>query len=261
MDAERTNSSLLRVRDLAWRAGTVPIVESVTFDVARGEFVALLGRNGAGKSTVMDILAGLRMPSAGSVLLDGRPLQAWTPRSRARRIAHLPQTVRTQSPMTVEQVVSMGRYPHADRWFESAADRAEVERAMAACGCLPFRGRRLSTLSGGERQRVLLAACFAQQPDLLLLDEPSTFLDIDHQLQSFAMLRARTDDGGACIAVTHDLNLALAFCTRLLVLADRTIACDLLAVAARELDDWLELFSARLHKVDSADGRSWVSYR
>jgi ABC-type cobalamin/Fe3+-siderophores transport system ATPase subunit len=252
---------MLRAVDLEWRAGDAPIVERVTFAVAAGEFVALMGRNGAGKSTVMDLLAGLRTPHAGMALLHDRPLRDWPAIERARRVGHLPQLVRMQSPLTVEQIVMMGRYPHTDRWLESDADRAIGERAMRQCGCLPFRRRRLSTLSGGERQRVLLAACVAQDPEILLLDEPSTFLDVDQQLQSFAMLRALADSGRACIAVSHDVNLALTFCTRIIVLAGRTVACDMSIEAAMNGDEWLSLFSTRLQRIASPDGRAWVCYR
>jgi ABC-type cobalamin/Fe3+-siderophores transport system ATPase subunit len=247
--------------DLTWRAGETTIVEHVTFDIRPGEFVSLMGRNGAGKSTVMDLLAGLRRPHAGVVLLEGRSVYEWPTTERARRVGHLPQIVRTQSPMAVEQIVMMGRYPHTDRWIESESDRGVVEQAMRECGCLPFRQRRLSTLSGGERQRVLLAACLAQEPALLLLDEPSTFLDIDQQLQTFAMLRARANNGAACIAVLHDLNLALTFSTRIIVLANRTVARDMSIDTATHSDDWLELFSTRLHRLAVPGGRSWVAYQ
>lgn len=252
---------MLKAVDVGWRAGTVTIVEHVTFEVAAGECIALMGRNGAGKSTLVDLLAGLRTPSAGSVLLRDRPLREWPAVERARLVGHLPQMIRTQSSLTAEQIVMMGRYPHSDRWAESEADRAMAERAMEQCGCLQFRARRLSTLSGGERQRVLLAACVAQEPSLLLLDEPSTFLDIDHQLQTFALLRALTDAGGACIAVSHDLNLALRFCTRIIVLAHGTIARDMPIAAALRRDDWLELFSPQLERITAGDGRSWIGYR
>jgi iron complex transport system ATP-binding protein len=254
-------SAIVTARDLAWHAGDTTVVERVSFDIGPGEFVSLMGRNGAGKSTVMDLLAGLRRPHAGAVLLEGRRVEEWPAVERARRIGHLPQTVRTQSPMTVEQIVMMGRYPHSNLWTESEADRDVVAHAMRECGCLPFRRRRLSTLSGGERQRVLLAACVAQEPALLLLDEPSTFLDVDQQLQSFAMLRKLAAQGAACIAVSHDLNLALTFCTRIIVLAEHTVARDMVVQTAIESDDWLELFSARLQKLALPDGRSWVAYR
>jgi iron complex transport system ATP-binding protein len=251
----------MRLREVAWHAGATPIVEGVSFDADRGEFIALMGRNGAGKSTVMDVMAGMRVPSAGTVVLDGRSLDSWTPAERARRVGHLPQTVRAELPFTVEQLVLMGRYPHADRWFESDADRRAAEHAMTTCECLTFRDRRVSTLSGGERQRALLAACLAQAPALLLLDEPSTFLDVDQQLHCFSLLRDEAASGRACVAVTHDLNLSLTFCTRIIVLADKTMACDMTASEAVARRDWLPLFSSRLQMDTTRDGRPWVSYR
>lgn len=252
---------MLSLREVGWRAGRVPIVERVTFDAAPGEFIALMGRNGAGKSTVLDLIAGLRTPAVGVIAFEGRPLSQWTALERARTIGHLPQSVHTQFAATVDQLVMMGRYPHADRWFESDADRTAVDRAMTECGCLEFRGRRVSTLSGGERQRVLLAACLAQQPRVLLLDEPAAFLDIDQQLHCFDLLRTQAAAGVICIAVSHDLNLALEFCTRLIVLADHTVACDLSTAEALDQTDWLAYFSARLQRALTSDGRSWVCYR
>ena len=253
--------SVMRLREIAWHVGATAIVEGVSFDAAPGEFIALMGKNGAGKSTVMDVMAGMRVPSAGTVVLDGRSLNTWNATERARRIGHLPQAVRAELPFTVEQLVLMGRYPHADRWFESDADRRAAERAMTTCECLAFRDRRVSTLSGGERQRVLLAACLAQEPALLLLDEPSTFLDVDQQLHCFSLLRDEAATGRACVAVTHDLNLALTFCTRIIVLADKTMARDMPAAEARERHDWLPLFSSRLRINRTSEGQAWVSYR
>lgn len=253
--------SVVRLHDVAWHVDGVAVVQHVSLDAEAGELIALMGRNGAGKSTVLDLIAGLRQATAGTVFLSGRPLRAWTPAARARLIGHLPQAVRGELPFTVEQLVLMGRYPHADRWFESDADRQAAEKAMATCHCLAFRNRRVSTLSGGERQRVLLAACLAQQPPLLLLDEPSTFLDVDQQLHCFSLLRDEAASGRACIAVTHDVNLALTFCTRIVVLGDGTVACDLPAAEALTRQDWLPLFSSRLHINTTREGLPWVSYR
>src|SRR5687767_3797657 len=154
---------VLSVRGAGWRVAAAPIVERVSFEAGAGEFIALMGRNGAGKSTVMDLVAGLRAPSEGSIMLDGRPLSQWTARDRARALTHLPQTVHVHGSLTVEQLVMMGRYPHADRWFESDEDRQAVQAAMAECGCQAFRDRRVATLSGGERQRVFLAACLRSE--------------------------------------------------------------------------------------------------
>jgi iron complex transport system ATP-binding protein len=251
---------LLGVEDVGWAAGGRRILGGVRFAVQPGELVALMGRNGAGKSTLLDLIAGVRRPSEGTILVDGRPAGAWQAAALARTIAHLPQTVRADAPFSAEQLVLMGRYPHAGQWEESAADRAIAERAMARCGCLEFRHRRAATLSGGERQRVLLAACLAQQPRLFLLDEPATFLDVDHQFQCFALLRDEVDRGAACIAVTHDLNLALTFCTRLVVLADGLLVRDLSPDDAASGAEWLQLFSPRLHMMRTPAGRPWVWY-
>lgn len=131
---------------------------------------------------------------------------------------------------------------------------------MRRCECLEFRRRILATLSGGERQRVFLAACLAQRARLLLLDEPATFLDVDQQLQCFGVLRAEADRGTACVAVTHDVNLALTFCTRLIVLAERSVARDLATETALEDPAWLRAFSTRL-TVEHGGSRPWVRYQ
>jgi len=252
---------MLEVQDVGWSASGTPILDRIRLTVKPGEFVALMGRNGAGKSTLLDLIAGIRRPLAGSIIVQGRRLDAWSAAERARLIGHLPQAIRPELPFTVEQLILMGRYPWADRWFESRDDRAAVEHAMVRWDCLQFRHRPVATLSGGERQRVLLAACQAQSPRLLLLDEPATFLDIDQQLQCFSLLREESSKDTACIAVTHDLNLALTFCSRIIVLADRTIAYDAPTPEASGRPEWLGLFSARLQLTTSPSGQPWVCYQ
>jgi ABC-type cobalamin/Fe3+-siderophores transport system ATPase subunit len=256
-------ASILRVRDLAWRASsaTAAVIEAVSFDVAAGEFVAIMGRNGAGKSTLLDILAGMRSATAGVVMLAERPLHEWTAIERARLLAHLPQNLRADLAMRAEELVLMGRYPHAGRWFETDDDRAIAEEAMRRCDCVDFRHRALGTLSGGERQRIFLAGCLAQRARVLLLDEPATFLDVDQQLECFTVLRAEADRGTACLAVTHDVNLALTFCTRIIVLADHGLARDLPTATALDSPDWLRAFSHRLTVHDGRDGCAWVRYQ
>jgi iron complex transport system ATP-binding protein len=255
------SDAVLRVRNVGWRAAAVPVIEHVSFDVAPGEFVAVMGRNGAGKSTLLDIIAGLRQPGEGAVVLAGRPLDEWTPRERARVVAHLPQHVRADMTMRAEALVLMGRYAHAARWYESGEDVEIAREAMRLCDCLELGRRTLGTLSGGERQRVFLAACLAQRPRVLLLDEPATFLDVDQQLQCFTVLRAEADSGVACVAVTHDVNLALTFCTRLIVMAERTVARDMPAATALDAPEWLRVFSHRLDVDTGAGERPWVRYR
>jgi iron complex transport system ATP-binding protein len=253
-------SPVLRVLNVGWQAGSAPVLDGVSIDVRPGELVAVMGRNGAGKSTLLDLAAGLRVPAAGTVLLADRPLREWTAVERARVVAHLPQSVRADLSMRVEALVLMGRYPHASSWFESDEDRAIAEEAMQRCDCLEFRQRTLATLSGGERQRVFLAACLAQRARVLLLDEPAAFLDVDQQWHCFSVLRAEAERGTACVAVTHDVNLALAFCTRLVVLAERRVAGDLATDRALEDAGWLRAFSSRL-TIERGGSRSWVRYR
>lgn len=252
---------LLSVRHVGWNAGPVPVIEHVSFDVSAGECVAVMGRNGAGKSTLLDVIAGLRAPSEGAVVLDGRPLDDWTSVERARAVAHLPQVLRADLSMRADALVLMGRYPHSAGWFESAEDVAMAHEAMRRSGCAEFAGRQLATLSGGERQRVCLAACLAQQPRILLLDEPATFLDIDQQLHCFTVLRQEADRGAACLIVTHDVNLALTFCTRLIVLADRTIVRDMPTEQALDHPDWLQVFSHRLTVERGGAHTPWVRYQ
>ena len=250
---------LLRLAGVSCRKGPSSILEDVSFEANAGERIALLGRNGAGKSTLLNIIAGLEPASGGTVLLEGRPVERCSPVERARTVCHLPQGVRGELPFSARQLVMMGRYPHADRWFESEQDCVAVEDAMRRAGCETFGDRPVSTLSGGERQRVLLAACLAQGSRLLLLDEPSTFLDVDQQLHCFGLLQEETRRGAACIAVTHDLNLALRFCTRLVVLAERRLALDCTTAEALADTHWLSLLSSRL-QLTEAGGRRWVAF-
>jgi len=250
----------LTVEHVAWAVGGRSVLTDVSLEIRSGEIAAIMGQNGAGKSTLLDIVAGLRAPTGGSVLFDGREAADWNQRDRARLVTHLPQLVRSDLPFLAGELVLMGRYPHTDRWFESEEDRQEVERAMRRAGCWDLRDRIVQTLSGGERQRVLLAACLAQTAQILLLDEPSTHLDIDQQLQCFALLREESARGAACLVVTHDVNLALSYATRLIIIAGGRVAIDLPADEAGRSPDWLALFSPRLVLSTTSSGRPWVSY-
>ncbi len=252
---------LLEVSEVELRYAQRSILRSVSLRAEGGEFVALLGVNGAGKSTLLDIIAGLRMPERGSVSFDQRERSTWEPRELARQVSHLPQTVHADQPYSAEQFVAMGRYPHTDRWFETNEDHRQIRAAMERTRCWEYRARHFGSLSGGERQRVLLAACLAQDASTLLLDEPSTFLDIEQQLHCFAVLRDEASSGRLCIAVTHDLNLALTHCTRILVLSDGMVAHDLSASRAQHEDGWLAAFSSRLKMGSSPAGTPWVWYQ
>jgi iron complex transport system ATP-binding protein len=254
-------SRRLAVRKVSYAYTGHPILDAVDFSAEGGEFVVLMGVNGAGKSTLLDIVAGLRVPDSGEVFLHDRGLRAWPAKERSRQISHLPQGTGHDLPFTVEQVVLMGRYAYADSWFESDEDRAYAWDAMQRMDCLQFHDRLFSTLSGGERQRVLLASCIAQCPAVMLFDEPSTYLDVHQQLLCFSTLAELAREGALCIAVTHDLNLALAHCTRLMILDRGKLAADFAAEDAAAKPDWLSRLSPRLRMAQTPEGKPWVLYK
>ena len=195
------------------------LVAGLTFTAQPGEFACVLGANGAGKSLTLHTLAGLRPPSAGSVSLDGRALGAWPRRERARRLGLLTQVTEDPFPGTVFDAVLVGRHPHLELYqWETEHDLEVAHRVLAQCELDGFAARAIDTLSGGERRRVALAAVLAQDPDVLLLDEPHNHLDPHHQLDVLRLLRARADAGHAVLATLHDPALAARFADKALLL-------------------------------------------
>jgi len=193
----------------------------LTFEIGTGEIVGVLGPNSAGKTTLIRLLTRVLAPDAGGILLEGRPLPHWRPAELARRVAVVPQGAPPEFPFTVEELVLMGRYPHApERYFESPADRESARAAMQATSVLELAAQRLDSLSGGERQRAAVARALAQEPRLLVLDEPTAHLDLRYQAETAALLRRLNRERGVTILlVSHDLNLAAEVCDRLLLLA------------------------------------------
>ncbi len=170
-------------------------------------------------------MAGLRHPYLGKCEYRGVELCRWKRHEFARKVAFLPQSVKLEFPFTAEQVVFMGRAPYADGWFESQQDHTAVAHAMATTDTLAFAARDFRSLSGGEKQRVVLASALAQEPEALLLDEPTTFLDLKHQLAMYRLL-AELAKRMLVVAVTHDLNLALHFSDHVIVMQDGGIAAQ-----------------------------------
>jgi len=199
-------------RDLGGR----PVVDGVSISPREGETVGLLGPNGSGKSTLLRLLAGLLRPSSGVVTLDGRALDEVERRALARRIAVVEQHSDTQVPLTVRDVVRLGRIPHRRSWqAPTAADAEAVRAAMRRTGLTDKADQRWQTLSGGERQRVQIARALAQQPRELLLDEPTNHLDIQHQLDLMSLL---VELPVTTVVALHDLNHAAMFCDRVVLL-------------------------------------------
>jgi iron complex transport system ATP-binding protein len=204
LTVEVAGRTLVRDLDLAIESGTV---------------TAVLGRNGAGKTLTLHTLAGLRAPARGSVTLDGETLPNWPRRALARKLGLLTQTTEDPFPSTVIDSVLVGRHPHIDFWrWESDADRAIARDALTAVALEDLGERDVDTLSGGERRRVALATLLAQNPDVLLLDEPINHLDPHHQLDVLKLLRGQAAAGRTVVMSLHDAGLAARFSDHALLL-------------------------------------------
>ena len=198
----------------------------VSFAIEPGEIVGVIGPNSAGKTTLLRLLTRVVSADRGEIRLAGRPIAPMAHAELARQVAVVPQDTPRPFPFTVEQLVLMGRYPHGPgRFFENDEDRALARAAMAATGVLDLADLPLEQLAGGERQRAMLARALAQQPQLLVLDEPTSHLDLRYQLQTAALLRqVNAEQGTTVLLVSHDLDLAAEVCDRLLLLEAGRIA-------------------------------------
>jgi len=209
-----------RLERLRWSVEGRLIVDGVDVSPPPGALTGLLGPNGAGKSTLLRLVAGVLRAEEGGVELDGTDLLALAPRDRARRVALVEQDAVVPPGLRVREAVLLGRTPHGSRWGGlTARDHAAADAALAATGAFGLAHRELDTLSGGERQRVHLARALAQEPSLLLLDEPTNHLDVRAQLDTLAVVHQLTARGVTVLAALHDLNLAAAACTHVVLLA------------------------------------------
>ena len=218
---------ILDVRDVSFRyAGAArEALAGVSLAVSAGEFVALLGPNGSGKTTLVRVALGLHAPRAGTAAVLGRPAGEWPRQALARVVGVVPQREDNLFPQRVRETVRLGRYPHLGAWTaERAEDRAAVERALERCDVAGLADRWLWALSGGEYQRVRIARALAQEPQLLVLDEPTASLDLRHEMELFELVRGLVDGQGlAAVLVTHDVNLAARFADRLVLLSDGVV--------------------------------------
>lgn len=195
------------------------LLDDVSLNADRGQLVGLIGPNGAGKTTLLRAIAGILSCSEGVVLLHGADLKSATPRDIARALALVPQIAPYTQGFTALELVLMGRYPHMGRLqIEGKQDNLIARKAMRLTETEQFSGRTLDTLSGGERQRIFVSRALAQQPRILLLDEPTSNLDILHQLKVIGLVRKLVDDGLTAIAAIHDLQMAARYCDRLVLM-------------------------------------------
>ena len=204
-----TNVPLLEARHLSFAYSILPVVVDVSLSLPRGAMGALIGANGSGKSTLIRLLAGLLKPASGELIFNDAPLEILQSRERAKRIAYVPQSSSTVFPFTALEVVLTGRSPYSGRFrFESLRDEQIALSALDALDVAHLSTRPMTELSGGERQLVTVARALAQEPELMLLDEPSSSLDLKHRTQlAKALRRLRDQRGIAVLMITHDLML------------------------------------------------------
>lgn len=215
----------VEVHNLSFSYRNGRVIEGISFSVEAGEILGVIGPNSAGKTTLLRLLSRVLIPEAGTIRLFGRDLHPLTRREVAQTVAVVPQEFQVAFPFTVEQVVAMGRYPYARGiGLETAEDRWAVERALSETGTTHLLQKYLDQLSAGEKQRVVIARALAQGPRLLLLDEPTAHLDLNHQLEVLRLLnRLRAERGLTIILVSHDLNAAADCADRLLLLQRGTV--------------------------------------
>ncbi|MHB1550439.1 MAG: ABC transporter ATP-binding protein [Vulcanimicrobiaceae bacterium] len=220
---------MIQARELRVRAGTRTLLEGVNFDVREREFVAVLGPNGAGKTTLLRAIAGTGDFAGGTLRVGGRPIESLGANERARTIAYMASDDAFAENMCVRDVVAMGRYSfhHWWQWHEEPRDREAVDAALRAVGMELFADRAFPTLSTGERQRIWLALGLAQEAPLLLLDEPTSHLDIRVGHEILELLRHRVAAGKTVVCALHDLNEAAAYADRIMLLGcGRMLAFD-----------------------------------
>jgi iron complex transport system ATP-binding protein len=239
-------AALLSAHDVHLAYGDRAVLRGVTFVANPGEVVALVGPNGAGKTSLLRVLAGIVAPARGRVEVTGK---------RARSVAYLAQAEELPAHWAVREVVELGRLPYVGLWRDATAEDARaVERAMKRTEILDLADRPVDALSGGERQRVALARALAQEPRVLLLDEPTTHLDLRHQVRLFATLRDEASAGMAVVAVMHDLAFA-AQADRCVLLAEGTVRADGAPSEALRADVLAQAYGAEIEILHAADGR------
>lgn len=218
---------MLEIRNITFSYSS-PVLKDASFEVGRGEVLAVLGPNGSGKTTLLKIIVGILKPASGVASLDGRDLLSISRREVARLIGYVPQESAIRFPLTASELVLQGRFAQGRiLGFESEEDLREARLAMEMTETAEFSSRLVSALSGGERQRVMLARALASRPQLLVLDEPVANLDISHQVKILELVKRLTiEQGVTAIVVTHELNLAAEFAARVLLLKfGEVVAC------------------------------------
>ena len=255
-------SAGLEARGISVERGGRKILHDVSLRIEPGRFTALVGPNGSGKSTLLKALAGLWPVSTGEVLFGAQPLHTFKRRDIAKRIAFVPQDTHIDFAFTVEEIVAMGRHPHRGRFApETAADRKAITAALERCDVEDLKPRAANTLSGGERQRVLIARSLAAQPEVVLLDEPTASLDIEHAIEILDLCRELAREGHAVAVAIHDLNAVTRYAdVSALIDRGRVVKVgateDVLSPAA-----FAEVFGVQAEVLSGSDGAKLYAFR
>jgi len=208
------------VQNLSHAYGNLPVLNNITFSVSKGDFFIIIGPNGSGKTTLMKVISGILKPQNGQLEIMGRSIDNYTRKNLAQTIAFVPQTIPVDFPFTVTEIVLMGRSPYLGMLgLEQEIDLEIAQQAINFTGIEHLAHRKLDQLSGGEQQRVFIARAICQQPQVILLDEPTSSLDLAHQVRLMDLMeRLKADKGVTVVMVSHDVNLAAMYGNRLLLL-------------------------------------------
>ena len=219
------SEEIVKVDNIIFGYKTRKILDEISLSLQRGEILGVIGPNGSGKSTLIKLISGFLSPWQGKVILKGLPVSSHSRREIARMVASVSQGAGVDFPFTVREIISMGRTPYLGRFaIEGKRDKEVIEEVMYLTGVSAYAGRYPSQLSGGEGQRVMIARALAQEPEVLLLDEPTSHLDLKHQIEiNRIVMRMKREKGLGVIYVTHDLNIASQCCDRILMLKDGII--------------------------------------
>ena len=204
---------MLRIEDLSLSYGDKPVVQNLSLRVKKGQVVSIIGPNASGKSTILKSIAGIIKPVSGKIFIEEKDISKMDSKKLAQKVSILLQQNKNPDDMSIEELVYFGRYPHK-KWFEAfeASDKKIIEEAMKLTNTFALRDKTLETLSGGERQRAWIAMALAQEPDILLFDEPTTYLDMAHQIEFLELVnRLNKETGVTVVLVLHDLNQAARY--------------------------------------------------
>ena len=209
----------INAKDIDFHYNTTRVIHGISMSLKSGDFLGIIGPNGAGKSTMLRLLCGILKPDKGTVMLFDKDLASQSHKLIAQQIAFVPQETHFALDFPVNEIVRMGRYPYKRPFQrEDAADRRAVEYALEAANVINLRTRMINSLSSGERQRAVIARALAQSPRILLLDEPTSHLDLHHQFAIMELLKRLNADGMSIVVVHHDLNLASLYCQNLMLM-------------------------------------------